>query len=136
MGFFDDVLKSVGGSSGAAGESHSALATAALSLLANRSGGVAGLAQQFAAHGLGDVVSSWIGTGQNMPISGEQVQTVLGPEQIESVASQAGVTPETAKSGLAQILPLLVDRLTPNGQVPQGDLMAKGMELLKGRFFS
>jgi uncharacterized protein YidB (DUF937 family) len=133
MGLFDNVLKSVTGNAPASEGSHSAIAIAALSMLANHSGGLSGLAQQFSANGLGGLISSWIGTGQNAPVSGEQLQNVLGSEQIQRVAAQAGVSPETAKSGLAQILPLLIDRLTPNGEVPQGDLMAKGMELLKER---
>ena len=136
MGLLDDILKSVTGSTQTGEGSHSSLAAAALSMLCNRSGGISGLAQQFSAQGLDGIISSWIGTGQNMPISGEQLQNVLGHEQIQGLASQAGVSPEAAKSGLAQILPVLIDRLTPNGDVPQGDLASKCMELLKERLAS
>jgi uncharacterized protein YidB (DUF937 family) len=94
------------------------------------------LAHQYTANGLGDVIHSWISTGQNLPISPEQVQKVLGSDQVQAIAAKAGISPEAAQSGLAQVLPQIVDRLTPNGEVPQGDLMSKGMELLKGKLFS
>jgi uncharacterized protein YidB (DUF937 family) len=134
MGLFDNVLKSVTGKAGEG--SQSALATATMTMLCSHIGGISGLAQQFSAHGLGSIISSWIGTGQNMPISGEQLQNVLSSEQIERVASQAGVSPEAAISGLARILPLVVDHLTPDGEIPQGDLMSKCTELLKQRLAS
>jgi uncharacterized protein YidB (DUF937 family) len=85
---------------------------------------------------MGDVVQSWISTGQNKPISPNQVTQVLGHDQVQEVANQAGVSHEEASSGIAALLPNVVDKLTPDGQVPQqGDLMSKGMELLKGKLF-
>ncbi len=136
MGLLDDVMKAATGTAPAPDASQSSLANAALSMLSNQSGGISGLAEQFAAKGLSHIVSSWIGTGQNLPISSEQLQSVLGSEQVQAIAAKAGISPEAANAGLAQILPQLVDRLTPDGQVPQGDLMSKGMELLKGKLFS
>ena len=137
MSLLDDILKKVPGAAATAEGSGSPLASAALSLVSNaQSGGLSGLAQQFAARGLGHIVSSWIGTGQNLPISPEQLQSVLGSEQVQAIAAKAGISPEAAKTGLAQVLPQLIDGLTPNGEVPQGDLTAKGMELLKGKLFS
>lgn len=137
MGLLDDVLKAGTGTAPAAEGSQSSLASAALSMLSsNESGGIPGLAQQFAAQGLGHVVSSWIGTGRNLPISPEQLKSVLGSEQVQAIAAKAGISPEAASTGLARLLPQLVDNLTPNGEVPQGDLVSKGLELLKGRLFS
>ena len=137
MGLLDDVLKAATGTAPAAEGSQSSLASAALSMLSSsESGGISGLAQQFAAKGLGHVVSSWIGTGRNLPISPEQLLSVLGSEQVQAIAAKAGISPEAASTGLAQLLPQVVDNLTPNGEVPQGDLMSKGLELLKGRLFS
>ncbi len=81
-------------------------------------GGVTGLVQKFHDNGLGHVVESWIGTGGNQPISPDQVHQVFGAEQIQSLAQQLGIDPSHAAAGLAQILPNLVDKLTPNGQVP------------------
>ena len=137
MGLLDDVMEAATGTKPAADGSQSSLASAVLSMLSSsQSGGINGLAKQFETQGLGHIVSSWIGTGQNLPISPEQVQSVLGSEQVQAIAAKAGISPEGAKTGLAQILPLLVDHLTPNGQVAQGDLMSKGLELLRGKLFS
>jgi uncharacterized protein YidB (DUF937 family) len=136
MGLLDDVMKAATGTAPAAENSQSSLASAALSILSNQSGGISGLVQQFASKGLGDVVSSWVGTGQNLPISPDQLQSALGSEQVQAIAAKAGISPDAANAGLAQILPQLIDRLTPNGEIPQGDLLSKGMELLKGKLFS
>ena len=135
MSLFDSVLKAATGTAPAIDTSHSSLASAALSMLSNsQTGGISGLVEQFAAQGLGHIVSSWIGTGQNLPISPQQLQSILGSEQVQAIAAKAGLSPEAVNTGLAQILPQIVDHLTPNGQLPQGDLMAKGLELLQGKF--
>ena len=77
-------------------------------------------------------MNSWVSTGQNAQISPDQVQQVLGTEQVQQVAAKAGISPEAAGSKLAEFLPLIVDKLTPNGQVPeQGSLLEAGMNLLK-----
>lgn len=137
MGLLDDVMKAATGIAPAPEDTQSSLASAVLSMLSSvQSGGLSGFAERFAAQGLGHIVSSWIGTGQNLPISAEQLKCVLGSEQVQAIAAKAGISPEAANAGLTQILPQLVDRLTPNGEIPQGDLMSKGMELLKGKLFS
>jgi uncharacterized protein YidB (DUF937 family) len=136
MGLLDNIVNSVKGASPTAGGSQSGLAAAVLSALSSQGGGISSLVQQFTASGLGHVVQSWISTGQNLPISSEQIQSVLGSEQVQAIAAKAGISPEAAKAGLAQVLPQLVDHLTPNGEVPEGDLMSKGVELLKGKLFS
>jgi uncharacterized protein YidB (DUF937 family) len=119
-----------GGTAGGAG---SALIGSVLEMLSNRPGGIAGLAATFQQRGLGDVVSSWIGTGANLPVSGDQVQQVLGPDQIQAFAQKMGLSPEAAGSQLAEVLPGIVDKLTPNGEVSTGgDLMSTGMGLLRG----
>ncbi|HWR13743.1 MAG TPA: YidB family protein [Terriglobales bacterium] len=107
-----------------------------LKVLQNQPGGLGGLLNSFQQKGMGDIVQSWISTGQNKPISAEQVSEALGPEQVSAVANEAGISHEEAKSSLASLLPQVVDRLTPNGQLPQSnDLMSQGMELLKGKLF-
>lgn len=130
-----DVVKSATGVATAADNSQNALASAVLSVLSSQSGGISGLIQQFTSKGLGDIVSSWVGTGQNLPVTPQQLQSGLGEEQVQAIAAVAGISPDAAKTGLAQVLPQLIDRLTPNGQIPQGDLMSKGVELLKGKLF-
>jgi len=135
MSLFDSLLKAATGASPAIDTSQSSLASAVLSMLSNnQTGGISGLAQQFAAQGLGHIISSWIGTGQNLPISPEQMHSILGSEQVRAIAAKVGLSPDAVNAGLAQILPQTVDQLTPDGQVPQEDLMAKGLEVLKGKF--
>jgi uncharacterized protein YidB (DUF937 family) len=129
MGVLGNLAQNLGGGQGN-------LMTAILSVLQNRQGGIGGLASAFQQHGLGDVVQSWISTGQNKSVSPEQVTQVLGHDQVQQIASEAGVSHEEAKTGIASMLPQIVDRLTPDGQVPQNnDLMSKGMEMLKGKIF-
>jgi len=137
MGLFDQVLSTVSGISGQPGEDGNSL-LGAIMQLANtpQMGGLSGLIQSFENGGLGEVARSWVSTGQNLPISAEQIQSVLGSEQIRNLASKLGIDPEQASSHLAEYLPQVIDKLTPNGHVPEGgDLMAQGIELLKGKLF-
>ena len=85
-------------------------------------GGLSGLVQAFEQGGLGNVVQSWIGTGQNLPISGEQLQAVLGGENgpLAQIAAKLGMNPADVAGQLSQLLPQLVDTATPKGQLPQG----------------
>jgi uncharacterized protein YidB (DUF937 family) len=115
-----DVVKAGLGGLTSGGGGQTALLGAALSLLGGQGGGLNGLVQAFAKQGLGDVANSWVGTGQNLPISADQVHKVLGAQQVSRFASQAGVAPEAAGSTLASLLPMLVDKLTPDGQIPAG----------------
>ena len=134
MSIFDDVVSRVTGG-GTAGGGGQGLVTSVLEMLSNRRGGISGLAETFQQNGLGHIVSSWIGTGGNLPVSADQVQQVFGNEQIQAFAQKAGIAPEAASSQLAELLPCVVDKLTPGGEVPQGgDLMSTGMGLLQGLF--
>jgi uncharacterized protein YidB (DUF937 family) len=71
---------------------------------------------------LGNVISSWISSGQNLPISGDQIASVLGNGTLGNIASQLGIDPAQASGQLAQVLPGLIDKLTPNGSAPAGGL--------------
>lgn len=104
--------------------------------LINSSGGLPALLQQLQGSGLGDQVASWIGTGENQAVSGDQIKDALGADNIQQIAQQAGVEPEHASAGLAQLLPQIIDQLTPNGQVPQNELLQQGLSMLKGKFFA
>ena len=68
------------------------------------------------------MVGSWIGSGQNQSISGEQLSNVLGPDAITSLAEKLGVSPDAAASQLSSVLPGLIDHLTPHGQAPESGL--------------
>lgn len=128
MDMMDVVKAGLGGLTGAGG-GQSALLSAALSLLGGQGGGLNGLVQAFSKQGMGDVVNSWVGTGQNLPISADQISKVLGSQQVSQFASQAGLTPDAAGSTLASLLPALVDKLTPDGQIPAGGQLP-GLDVL------
>jgi len=132
MGLLDQLT---GMLSGGSGEGQGGVAGAVGSLLESQ-GGVSGLVEKFQQGGLGDVVGSWIGTGDNQPVSAEQIQQVLGSEQISALAGKLGLDPEQVSQGLSQYLPQVIDHLTPNGQVPEGggDLLSQGLDLVKGLF--
>jgi len=116
-----------------ANEAHAGLVTAAMEALGGSSGsGLGGLVEAFQAKGLGDVVASWIGTGQNLPVSAEQIQSVLGSGLVQQLAARVGLPAEAASALLAQILPQAVDRLTPEGTVPAGGLLGQVPGLLRG----
>lgn len=129
MGFLDEMATKAVAS---AGGSSNPIVSAVLQLIQNQPGGISGLLQHFHEKGLGDLVNSWVSTGQNLPVSSDQVQHVLGTEQVQQVAASAGIPAQLASSKLAEFLPMIVDKLTPNGQVPeQGSLLESGMNLLK-----
>jgi uncharacterized protein YidB (DUF937 family) len=138
MGLFDQVANAVGNMSGAQGAGPQGLVEEIMKMINDpQTGGLAGLVQKFQAGGLGEIVQSWVSTGQNLPVSPEQIQSALGGGQLQSLASQLGIDTSQLSGQLAQMLPQVVDKLTPNGAIPEGnDLMAQGMELLKGKFFA
>jgi len=123
MGLFDSLAGQVLGSlSGSSGSPHPGLAGVIESVVNNpQTGGLSGLIAAFEQKGLGGVVASWVGTGQNLPISPEQLQAVLGSEQVQALAQQLGMSPQQMSGHLAEILPQVIDKLTPGGSVPQGN---------------
>jgi uncharacterized protein YidB (DUF937 family) len=117
------------------------LAGALGGLLANNGsqGGLGGLVSKFDQAGMGDVIGSWIGAGQNAPISGGQLQQVLGNDVISGIAQKLGINSATLLPMLATLLPALIDHLTPKGQAPaeglgsQDDLLSSLSGLLQKR---
>lgn len=81
-------------------------------------GGLGGLAAQFQQAGLGDVLSSWIGTGQNHAVSGDQLTQVFGQDQLSQLGAKLGMDGSGLAGELSKILPGLVDQMTPQGQLP------------------
>jgi uncharacterized protein YidB (DUF937 family) len=99
----------------------------------NQQGGLGGLVAKLNQSGLGDVVASWISTGQNQPVSPTQLQAALGDEQVASIAKETGLSTEQTAGGLAELLPQIIDKLTPDGNLPgNNDLLAQAMNVLKG----
>lgn len=96
-------------------------------------GGLAGLVQLFQKNGMGDIVNSWVGTGQNVAISPAQIKQGLGGGVLEQLAGQAGLSADATSNQLASLLPSLVDTLTPDGKIPDSHMLEQGLALLKGK---
>ena len=118
MGLLDQLGQAAAGMMG--GGDKSPLMQAVVNLLGQNSsvGGLSGLVQAFQKNGLGDIVNSWVSTGKNLPVSAEQIQQGLGGDLLKQLASQAGLSSEAAGSQLANLLPGLIDKLTPDGKMP------------------
>ena len=100
-------------------------------MLTSREGGLNALTQNFEQNGLRHIISSWIGNGENAPISPDQIKSVLGNDCVANLAKKVGISPDTATQYLTKSLPSLVDALTPNGKVGgANDLMSLGKEIL------
>lgn len=93
-------------------------------------GGIAGLVNAFQEKGLGEVAASWVGTGSNLPISASQIASVLGDGPLGDIASKLGGNAGDADGTLASLLPQVVDKLTPGGEIDES-AMGQGMDLLK-----
>lgn len=136
MGLLDGMLGNViggmmgGGQQGA--QSGSPLLAMVLQLL-QQNGGLQGMLAKFQQAGFGDQVQSWVGTGQNMPISPDVLQQVLGSGQLAEIAQQLGMSQHDAAGGLAQMLPNVVDQMTPQGQIPDNhsDLISQALAMLQ-----
>lgn len=92
-------------------------------------GGIAGLVNAFQEKGLGEVAASWVGTGSNLPISASQISSVLGDGPLADIAAKLGGNAGDAGGALASLLPQVVDKLTPGGEIDEA-AMGQGMDLL------
>ena len=135
MGLFDAIAGQVvgaltnSGNSGAAG----GLMEAIGGLINNpQTGGLTGLISAFEQKGLGSVVQSWIGTGQNASIAPDQLHAVLGSDQLQAIASKLGLPIGDITNHLAQFLPQIINQITPNGSVPHASALDDAMGMLKG----
>lgn len=99
----------------------------------NQNGGLTGILDKFKEGGLADQAASWVGKGENMPISAEQISSVLGNGAIAEMAAKFGIDPDTLSSQIAEHLPTVVDKLTPDGEVgaDSGNLLSIVLGMLK-----
>ncbi|MEO8631526.1 MAG: YidB family protein [Betaproteobacteria bacterium] len=139
MGLFDQITGALGQQSGLGqhsgeGAQHTGGMQMILALISSYPGGVQGLIQKLMAGGLAEHVQSWIGKGGNLPVSAEQIQSVLGSGTLAALAKQFGVSETAAAESVSQALPTVVDQVTPNGAV-EDDLLQQGPGLLKGKLF-
>lgn len=127
MSLLNDVLKSFltnnnNATSAQAGQGD-VLITAAMAML-EKAGGIQGVMEKFQKSGMGDVVASWVGTGQNQSITPDQITQALGQENIQVITKQINIPAEQSGNLLSELLPALIDKLTPDGQVPDQNQMA------------
>ncbi len=157
MGLLDSVIGALaggtqGGASGAGGGGQAALINIVLGMLTQRGGmgegaggaggmgGLGDLLTKFQQAGLGDAADSWVGTGANQPVSPDQVEGALGSDLLSQIARQIGLPQRETAGQLSEMLPQVVDRMTPNGRVPEGGVNAEdlagfeGLGDLLGRF--
>ncbi len=137
MGMLDGLLGNLMGgmtSDGAGGRQQSPLLLIALQLL-QQNGGLQGMLGKFQQAGYGAQADSWVSTGQNQPISTDALSQVLGQGQLGRIARELGMSQGEAAGGLASMLPQMIDKMTPQGQVPddQQDIVAEALALLKSK---
>ncbi len=135
MGLLDGLLGNLMG--GNSGSGSNPLLQIAMQMLANKGGGgtgggaldsmggLSGIVSAFQKGGLGHLADSWVGSGENLPVSGDQLTQVLGSDKIGQIASQLGMSQGDAAGGLAKILPDLINHVTPNGQMPASHSMVE-----------
>lgn len=97
-------------------------------------GGLGGLLEQFQRAGFGDQARSWVSTGQNLPLPADALEQVFGRGGLAEIARRAGVSEPDASRGLSQLLPEMVDRMTPDGRVPDDSAMEASADALAKRF--
>lgn len=148
MGLLDDLAGQVlggglgGGPSGGApagGPSSASIAEAVLGMMHGH-GGLGGLADLFQQKGLGNLMNQWVSTGPNPPMTPDQVHHVFGPSQLSQIAQRLGINPQMAAAAIAAVLPMIIDKLTPQGQIPPpsqqpgslGSLLEEGLGMLRG----
>jgi uncharacterized protein YidB (DUF937 family) len=124
MGMLDAICNQVMGSLAARDQGRHADVINAIGGYIQQQGGLEACINNFHQKGLGNLVSSWVGTGQNLPISADQLTNVMGNAQVQAMAQKLGFSPQEMSSHLAEILPQVIDKLTPGGAVPQGGGLA------------
>ena len=123
-----DILNTIQSALGG-GDKKDDLMSSIMQLLGGQ-GGLQNLISQFDAKELGDVIGSWVGTGQNKSISPEQLQNVFGADALGGIANKLGLNVNDLSAQLSNILPGVVDKLTPNGKIPEGDILSQASDLL------
>jgi uncharacterized protein YidB (DUF937 family) len=134
MSLLNEILQEVGGNT-LTTEHHSMLFDTVVGMITNpQAGGLQGLLESFKNKGLGDIFSSWISTGKNLPVSPDQIQQVLGQGQIQQIARKLGLDSSQVSEGLSKLMPQIVDKLSPKGEIPPEDLLGEGLNTLKKLF--
>jgi len=133
MGILDELLNTFGGALGGNTGGGNSLLNIIMQMLGGpNSGGLQGLEKVFRDSGLKDQFDSWVSTGGNLPVSGDQMGSIFG-DKLGDIARQLGVSEKEAADGLAGMFPQVVDKLTPDGQIPSSDQFAQEMDDLNSK---
>ena len=117
---------------GAGGRGQSLLVDIITSLLTNpQAGGLRGMVESFKSQGMEDTINSWIGTGKNMPISPAEILKALGSDRLRGFSEKANVSQQEISGGLASLLPEIIDKLTPQGRIPDNRLLEEELQEMK-----
>ena len=129
MGLLDSVAGAV---LGKLGGQQGGMAQIALDMF-NQNGGIGGVLDKFKENGLAEQAASWVGKGENIPVSADQISSVLGSSTIAEMAAKFGISPETLSAQIAQHLPTVIDKMTPNGAIEadSGNLLSTVLGMLK-----
>jgi uncharacterized protein YidB (DUF937 family) len=128
------IFDTIGSLLGKGDDSPTSVPEALVAALANHEGGLGGLVQKFESAGLGDTISSWVGTGANQAVSPDALHGILGSEVVQQISAKTGLPITELLPQIAQHLPGLVDGMTPNGQLPSTEnLLHAGLAFLKSR---
>ena len=129
MGLLDEVMAVTGLGASPQAQQHAGVLSAILNYVNSpQVGGISGLEKMFQEKGLGGIVSSWIGTGQNLPVSADQLQNVFHSGALQQAAQSAGIDSGQLVSMMSTLLPHIVDKLTPNGVVPEDTALQQMMK--------
>lgn len=123
MGLFDEVLSMAGSATGQQTEHAGALTAIMGYINSPQVGGITGLQQMFQQGGLGEVFGSWVSSGQNLPISADALKNVLDSGALQQAAESSGIDSNRLTGMMSTLLPHLVDKLTPNGQIPDASAL-------------
>lgn len=137
MGLLDSVLGAAlggqqGGQAQGAGGIDPQMVMSIVGALMNNGGGLSGILGKLQQGGLADAAASWVGTGANQPVSADALGSALGPDLMGQITQALGGNGQQAGNVLAQVLPGLIDQLTPQGQVPADNGMGALGSLLGG----
>jgi uncharacterized protein YidB (DUF937 family) len=134
MGLFDQLKEQLAQSIGGGSDLNN-LFEHAIGIINNpATGGFTGFIDTLKNKGLGNLVASWIDIGENKPISADQILQVLGPERIQQIAQKVGMSQEELSQHLSMYLPQIIDKLTPNGKLPDASILEDGLNMLKKNF--
>ncbi len=130
MDILDTLKSAVGGDDNGQNNIQSSV----MDLLGKHGGNLNSLLSQFSSSGLGEQVASWVSKGENLPVSSSQITNAIGGDTLQQMSSKLGINTGDLAGQLSKYLPMVIDKLTPDGAVPEGGMVDKGLDMIKGFF--